>query len=86
MSSPEPLNGLEHIAPYAGGESKLIGVDRIIKLGSNEGAFGPSKNVLKALESNAQEFFRYPDGDCNELRELIANKYNFAKQDRKSVV
>ena len=80
MSSPEPLNGLEHIAPYAGGESKLIGVDRIIKLGSNEGAFGPSKNVLKALESNAQEFFRYPDGDCNELRELIANKYNFAKQ------
>ena len=80
MSSPEPLDGLEHIAPYAGGESKLIGVDRIIKLGSNEGAFGPSKKVLKALESNAQEFFRYPDGDCNELRELIANKYNFAKQ------
>ena len=79
MLSPKPLIGLKNIAPYIGGESELTGVDRIIKLGSNEGAFGPSRKVLKALKDNAQEFFRYPDGDCDELRELLASKNKLSK-------
>jgi len=79
MASPHPIAGLQNIAPYIGGESKLTGFDRIIKLASNEGAFGPSKKTLEALSSSAHDFYRYPDGDCNELRELLAGKNNLPK-------
>ena len=79
MASPHPITGLQNIAPYIGGESELTGFDRVIKLASNEGAFGPSKKTLEALGSSAHDFFRYPDGDCNELRELLASKNNLPK-------
>ena len=79
MTPPNPLDGLKSIAPYIGGESKLTGFGRIIKLASNEGAFGPSKRTLEALSSNAYEFCRYPDGDCDELRGLLARKNNLPK-------
>ena len=79
MATPQPLNGLKNIAPYVAGESELTGFDRVIKLASNEGAFGPSKTVLEALASNSHDFFRYPDGDCTELRELLANKNKLSK-------
>ena len=42
MSGPKPQPGILDIAPYVGGESSIPGVDRIIKLASNEGALGPS--------------------------------------------
>jgi histidinol-phosphate aminotransferase len=79
MASPHPIAGLQNIAPYIAGESELTGFDRVIKLASNEGAFGPSKKTLEALSSSAHDFFRYPDGDCNELRELLAGKNNLPK-------
>ena len=79
MATPQPLYGLKNIAPYVAGESELTGFDRVIKLASNEGAFGPSKTVLEALASNSHDFFRYPDGDCTELRELLANKNKLSK-------
>ena len=41
MRYPKPLPGLKNIAPYVGGESELKGFDNIVKLASNEGAFGP---------------------------------------------
>ena len=79
MATPQPLYGLKNIAPYVAGESELTGFDRVIKLASNEGAFGPSKTVLEALASNSHDFFRYPDGDCTELRQLLANKNKLSK-------
>ncbi len=41
MTAPRPNPGILKIAPYVGGEARLEGVNRIIKLSSNEGAFGP---------------------------------------------
>ena len=79
MATPQPLTGLKNIAPYVAGESELTGFDRVIKLASNEGALGPSKNVLEALASSSHDFYRYPDGDCTELRELLANKNSLTK-------
>ena len=35
-----PRPSILSIEPYVGGESKIPGVNRIIKLSSNEGAFG----------------------------------------------
>ena len=79
MASPQPLAGLKNIAPYIGGESEITGFDRIVKLASNEGAFGPSPKTLEAINAIGNDFHRYPDGDCNELRELISERNNLPK-------
>ncbi len=41
-----PRPGILEIAPYVGGESSVAGVERIIKLASNESALGPSPRAL----------------------------------------
>jgi histidinol-phosphate aminotransferase len=79
MASPQPLSGLKNIAPYVGGESEITGFDRVIKLASNEGAFGPSPKTLEALNAIGGDFHRYPDGDCNEIRDLLAAKNKLPK-------
>lgn len=80
MASPKPLAGLQNIAPYIGGDSEITGFDRVLKLASNEGAFGPSPKILEALNALSGGFHRYPDGDCNELRDLLAAKHNLPKE------
>lgn len=67
--------GIENISPYVGGESKIKGVDRIIKLASNEGPFGPSLKAVKAMEIAAATMHRYPDGSAIALREAIAKRF-----------
>ncbi|MBC8339598.1 MAG: histidinol-phosphate transaminase [Rhodospirillales bacterium] len=72
MSGPTPKPGIMNIAPYVGGESSLDGQDRIIKLSSNEGAFGPSPLAQAAYTDAASDLHRYPDGGCVALRAAIA--------------
>ncbi len=74
MTSPQPLPGLLGIQPYAGGESEITGVDRIIKLASNEGALGPSPKSVAAVAEAARDMHRYADGDCAKLRAAIAKQ------------
>lgn len=73
--SPKPRKGIMDIAAYVGGESKIPGVDRIIKLSSNEGPFGPSPHASKAHAMEATNLHRYPDGGAVALREAIADRY-----------
>jgi histidinol-phosphate aminotransferase len=40
---PQPRPEIMGIAPYVGGESHLPGASRVLKLSSNEGAFGSLK-------------------------------------------
>ena len=40
-TGPLPRPSILEIEPYVGGESQLPGVNRVIKLSSNEGPFGP---------------------------------------------
>jgi histidinol-phosphate aminotransferase len=40
MSAPRPRPEILEISPYVGGESTVPGVNRVLKLSSNEGAFG----------------------------------------------
>ncbi|MFN3076716.1 MAG: histidinol-phosphate transaminase [Alphaproteobacteria bacterium] len=72
MSLPEPRRGIMDISPYVGGESALPGVDRIIKLSSNEGALGPSPRAVEAYVRASSELHRYPDGGSTRLRQAIA--------------
>ena len=72
MSNPVPRPGIMDIDPYVGGESSLDGRDKVIKLSSNESAFGPSPKAAAAYNDAAEELHRYPDGAAQELRETIA--------------
>ncbi len=70
-TSPRPRPEVMKIAAYVGGESKIPGVNRIIKLSSNEGAFGPPPSAQAAFAAVAAEIHRYPDGGSGELRRAI---------------
>lgn len=70
-----PRPGVMDITAYVGGDSKISGVERIIKLASNEGALGPSPKAVTALEQAAQSMHRYPDGGAMALRQAIAKRF-----------
>jgi histidinol-phosphate aminotransferase len=73
--APVPGPGILDIAPYVGGESKAAGVERPIRLASNESALGPSPKAVAAYRALAGEIHRYPDGSAIELREAIGRAH-----------
>ena len=73
--SPRPQQGIMEIEPYVGGESKVAGQNRVIKLSSNEGAFGTPPRARQAWADTAAEAFRYPDGGAGELRAAIGARF-----------
>ncbi len=75
MTSPLPRPGILDISPYVGGQSKLSGIDRVIKLSSNEGALGPSPKAVAAYLALAGEMHRYPDGHAGALRRSLAARH-----------
>jgi len=70
-----PRPELLEIHPYTPGISKIGGVQRVIKLSSNEGAFGPPPGVAQAVAAIAENFHRYPDGEAIILRAAIAARF-----------
>jgi len=76
MNSPKPRPGILDIAPYVAGTSSIKGQTEVIKLSSNEGAFGPSPKAVKALQEMAASAHRYPDGNSANVRQAIAEIYN----------
>ncbi|MCH7865862.1 MAG: aminotransferase class I/II-fold pyridoxal phosphate-dependent enzyme, partial [Proteobacteria bacterium] len=75
MNGPNPRPGIMDIDPYVGGESSLAGREQedLVKLSSNEGAFGPSPKAVTAYNETAAELHRYPDGSCGALRQAIGS-------------
>ncbi len=80
-TAPVPGPGILDIAPYIGGESKASGVERVIRLASNESALGPSPKAIEAYRALAEEIHRYPDGMATELREALG-RHNGLDPDR----
>lgn len=76
MGKLTPRPGIMDITPYKGGDSKIDGVDKIIKLASNEGPFGPSPKAVRAMQDVLATQHRYPDGGAVSLRNKIAQKYD----------
>src|SRR3954469_4958210 len=52
-----------------------LGLDRIVKLASNEGAFGPLPAAVAAFEASVRDLNRYPDGGGVRLREALAERH-----------
>jgi histidinol-phosphate aminotransferase len=52
-----------------------LGLERIVKLASNEGAFGPLPAAVAAFEAAVSELNRYPDAGGVALREAVAARH-----------
>ena len=75
MTAPRPRPEILGISPYIGGESTIPGVNRTVKLSSNEGAFGVPPGAQAAFTRMADELHRYPDGGADELRRAIGARW-----------
>jgi histidinol-phosphate aminotransferase len=73
--APVPGPGILDIAPYVGGDAKLEGFERPIRLASNESALGPSPKAIAAYRALAGEIHRYPDGSADDLRHALGEHY-----------
>ena len=74
------VNGL---VPYEPGKPieevrRELGLDRIVKLASNEGPYGPFPAALEALDRCSRELNRYPDGGSYLLRAALAERHGVA--------
>jgi histidinol-phosphate aminotransferase len=68
------------LVPYEPGKpveevQRELGLERVVKLASNEGPFGPFPAALEALARAVGELNRYPDGGAWRLREELADRY-----------
>ncbi len=70
-----PRPSILSVEPYVGGASKVPGVNRILKLSSNEGAFGPPPAAVAAIREMATDAHRYPDGAAAALRGAIGARW-----------
>ncbi len=71
-TAPVPGPGILDIAPYIGGEARVAGFERPIRLASNESALGPSPRAIAAYREMAGEIHRYPEGGATDLRAALA--------------
>jgi histidinol-phosphate aminotransferase len=72
---PAPRPSILAIAPYVPGEGRIPGVNRVIKLSANEGAFGPPPGAVAAAREAAADLHRYPDGGSSALRAAIGKAF-----------
>ena len=69
------------LSPYKAGKpieevKRELGLEKIIKLASNENPLGPSPKVLEAVIKSLPDTSRYPDPSGFELRTKLADKFN----------
>lgn len=71
---------IERLTPYEPGKpisevQRELGLQRVIKLASNENPFGPSPRALAAATAALGDAHRYPDASCYELRQALTRVY-----------
>jgi histidinol-phosphate aminotransferase len=71
---------VEGLTPYQPGKpvddvQRELGLERVVKLASNEGPFPPFPAALEAMERASLELNRYPDGGAYRLHEALAARH-----------
>jgi histidinol-phosphate aminotransferase len=71
---------LAGLVPYEPGKpveevQRELGLERVVKLASNEGPYGPFPAAQEAIERAALELNRYPDGGAFRLRQALAERH-----------
>jgi len=77
-AAPTPRPGILDIAAYQGGEGRIPGMAKPIRLASNESALGPSPAAIAAYKAVAEEMFRYPDGHATAMRQALARHHGLS--------
>ena len=72
-------SSIDGLVPYEPGKpveavQRELGLERVVKLASNEGPFPPFPAALEAMERAALELNRYPDGGVWTLRAALAER------------
>jgi histidinol-phosphate aminotransferase len=70
-------SSIADLIPYEPGKpieevQRELGLERVVKLASNEGPFPPFPAAAEALERTTRDLNRYPDGGAYALRSAIA--------------
>ena len=73
---PRPLGAILDIAPYVPGDAQAD-ASRVVRLASNEGAFGPSPAAAAAFRAAVGDLHRYPDGGAVALRTAIGRRFGY---------
>jgi Histidinol-phosphate/aromatic aminotransferase and cobyric acid decarboxylase len=73
-------DSISELVPYEPGKpveevQRELGLDRVVKLASNEGPFPPFPAALEAIERTARDLNRYPDGGVYALRAALAEHH-----------
>jgi histidinol-phosphate aminotransferase len=81
VTKPFFRRSLAELVPYEPGKpieevQRELGLDRVVKLASNEGTFGPFPAALEAMARAAQDLNRYPDGGAFALRSALAELHD----------
>ncbi len=68
------------LVPYEPGKpveevQRELGLERVVKLASNEGPYGPFPAALEAIARASLELNRYPDGGSYRLRNALAQRH-----------
>ena len=71
---------LAGLIPYEPGKpveevQRELGLERVVKLASNEGPLGPFPGALAAMEGASADLNRYPDGGAYRLRAALADRH-----------
>lgn len=74
---------MRKLTPYSPGKpisevKRELGLDRVIKLASNENPLGPSPKAVAAVEAAAKQMNIYPDGAAFELRTAISKSFGIS--------
>ncbi|HJR94398.1 MAG TPA: aminotransferase class I/II-fold pyridoxal phosphate-dependent enzyme, partial [Gaiellaceae bacterium] len=72
---------LAGLVPYEPGKpveevQRELGLERVVKLASNEGPYGPFPEAQEAIARATLELNRYPDGGAWRLRNALAERHD----------
>ncbi|WP_419874077.1 histidinol-phosphate transaminase [Candidatus Pristimantibacillus sp. PTI5] len=76
---------IEQLKPYSPGKpiwevQRELGLERVIKLASNENPLGPSPKAISAMQAALTELHRYPDAQTLGLKQTLALHYDLSPE------
>ncbi len=74
------------MTPYVAGTpievvARRYGLERVIKLASNESPLPPFPEVLETITQKFHDLNRYPDSECRDLKTALAGRYGVAPEE-----
>lgn len=85
MEKKQERNEIERLTPYVPGKpiedvKREYGITEVTRLASNENAYGPSPEAIKAMKKAAETSWLYPEPSCRSLREKLAALYGLSAE------